>query len=71
MKLYRFICGRSVAVTANPTGDRLPPSKEPWVKNGSINVKSTDRLRLGASSKDILDGVRKLGYFVWPSPKKR
>lgn len=70
MKLYRFICAGHVAVSTNPTGALLPPSKKPWIPNGSINVKAHDRSRVGASPKEILTSIRKHGYFVWSARLK-
>lgn len=69
VKLYKFICGGRVAVSNDQAGASLPASKKPWVHNGSINVKSSDQPRVGASPKDILDGIRNDGYFVWPAKR--
>jgi hypothetical protein len=69
MKLCKFISGGRVAVTNDETGASLPQSKKPWLRIGNINVKLNDQLRVGASPREILGGVRERGYFIWPTHK--
>jgi hypothetical protein len=67
VRLYKFRSetGHSKALTRDPTGANLPG--ENWVYEGATNVDASDGPRIGASLADIVKGVERDGYFIWPA----
>ena len=66
MKLLKFTeaPGRRVALVADKT--RLPATKGTWNAAGSMDIDAKDGPRIGAGSADIIAGVERDGFFVWP-----
>jgi hypothetical protein len=69
MKLHKFnsTFGSRVALTKDKTGSNLPSGAANWKYVGTMDVDSTDGPRIGASSPDIISGIQKDGYFLWPA----
>lgn len=67
MKLYKFTSGGRVAVTKDKTGSNLPSGK--WKFESEMEINAGDGPRIGASSAQILAGIERDGYFIWPVKK--
>jgi hypothetical protein len=48
------------------TGSKLPIRQGAWAYLRPIEINSTDEPRIGASSQDIVSGVKQNGYFILP-----
>jgi hypothetical protein len=70
MLLYIFKKGKGSrkALTADKEGSNLPQDGRPWpwIFEKKINIESSDGPRIGASSAQIIAGIEKNGYFLWP-----
>jgi hypothetical protein len=70
MLLYIFKKGRGSrkALTADKEGSNLPQDGRswPWVFEKKIDIDGSDGPRIGASSAQIIAGIEKKGYFLWP-----
>jgi hypothetical protein len=65
--IFEATAGTGMAVTSNRTGAGLPkPRVGSWRFVEKIDIKPFDGPRTGASSREIVEGVAKDGYFVWP-----
>jgi hypothetical protein len=64
--------GLERGLTADKSGANLPKDGRPWpwVLEKTLDIGASDGPRIGASSGDILDGIAKDGYFIWPAGKK-
>lgn len=69
MKVYRFRKPFGVAVTSDKSGNNLPDDGRRWLPDGEMEIEAADGLRIGASSADIVNGVEKHGFYVWPVAK--
>jgi hypothetical protein len=55
------------AVRSNRKGAGLPkPRVGGWRFVERIDINRSDGPRIGASSREIVEGVEKDGYFIWP-----
>jgi hypothetical protein len=68
MLLHKFKKARGwkAALTTDRTGTSLPADGQPWIYEKDIDINPTDGPRIGASSTEIIQGVLKDGYFLWP-----
>jgi hypothetical protein len=67
--VFRKKQGWQRVLTLDKSGGVLPEDGRPWpwLLEKSIEIKEADGPRIGASSKEILDGIAKDGYFLWPA----
>ena len=65
--VFRKQSGWKKAITLDQLGNNLPNDGQPWIYEKQMNIVATDGPRIGASSKDIIDGIEADGVFVWPS----
>jgi len=69
MKLYRFkaTTGMGMALTDDKTGAKLPKRQfGTWQFDKEMDINEQDGSRIGAGSDDIVQGVQRDGYFLWP-----
>jgi|HubBroStandDraft_6_1064221.scaffolds.fasta_scaffold587157_3 hypothetical protein len=69
MSYYVFsgTTGTGMAITDDKSGSKLPPPKiGNWVFQREIRINSTDGRRIGASSAEIVEAVKRDGYLLWP-----
>jgi hypothetical protein len=67
MLLHKFTKpqGSGAVLTTDARGENLP-NRIPWQYEKPIEIKADDGPRVGASSAEIIAGVRAKGYFLWP-----
>lgn len=58
-----------VAATDDKSGAKLPTEFGPWSLTREIDLQPGEH-RIGASADDIIAGVKKDGYYMWPQPKE-
>jgi hypothetical protein len=65
--LHKFVKNDSWrgALTADATGENLPRIGSAWIYQKEVLVSPGDR-RVGASSRQIANGVSEHGYFLFP-----
>jgi hypothetical protein len=68
LKLYLFREEDSerVAFTADAGGSRLPPIGSVWRLSGDMNLGDAVSLAKGSNAFDMVKGVERDGYFIWP-----
>jgi hypothetical protein len=57
--------GLGAVLTTDARGENLP-SRISWRYEKPIEIKADDGPRIGASSAEIIAGVKAKGYFLWP-----
>ena len=68
MQVHKFIKkqGSAVILTSDRLGSNLPEGTDAWTFQKSLEVSDVDPPRIGASSKEIIDGINADGFFIWP-----
>jgi hypothetical protein len=69
MKLYRFkaTTGMGMALTDDKSGAKLPKRKfGAWAFDKEMNISAGDGPLIGADSDQIIKGIERDGYFLWP-----
>jgi len=68
MLLYKFgaAVGQRVALTAAHSGKNLPADGAPWKPMGTMRIEPGGTPLIGASSDEIIAGIQKEGFFIWP-----
>lgn len=71
MLIYKFRKpqGWRSALTEDETGANLPEDGTPWKYEKKIEISADDGPRVGASSEEIIAGVKANGFVLWPSRK--
>lgn len=69
--LYKFrpapFGGQRVGLTPDQSGSNLPPDGAPWEPIGSVDISvGPDESVVGGSPAEIIAGINRDGYFVWP-----
>ena len=70
MRFYKFMSNGEVVITDDKTGAKLPPGRK-WKFMGETRMDAGDGPKIGANSSEIVDGVKRDGYFVWPVKKQK
>lgn len=68
MQVHKFIkkTGIGIILTGDRSGSNLPGGADDWTYQKTVEVAEDDKPRIGASSKEILDGIAADGHFKWP-----
>jgi hypothetical protein len=70
--VFKGSTGTARAVTDDKTGAKLPKRDfGSWVYERDIDIEPSDPPRIGADSREIVEGVKKDGYFLWPQKPKK
>ena len=67
MKVYSFHSKKNHQVygfTPDATGGNLPPAFAPWAKFHELDVNPGDPPRVAVKSEDILEGIRRDGFYL-------
>jgi hypothetical protein len=72
MQIHKFIKrdGAGAVLTEDRTGGNLPGGPAGWLYQKAVDIHPDDQARIGASSREILDGISTDGYFKWPDGGK-
>lgn len=72
MQVHKFVKKQGVAVILTPdrSGGNLPNGVDAWSFQKTLEISESDPPRIGASSKEILDGIAADGLFKWPDGGK-
>ena len=69
--IFHSTAETQVAITDDRTGARLPkPEFGYWEQMKSVSIKPGGGPLIRADSDDVIAGVSRNGYYLWPQPKK-
>ena len=66
MIFYRFheSAGRTVAITDDITGAKLPKAEGSWKADGQTEVSERGKLRFGVQPEEIIATIAREGFFL-------
>ena len=68
--MFQGTTGTQIAITDDPRGTKLPKRQlGNWQPMKGISVQPGGGPLIGADSDEIIAGIAKDGYYLWPQPK--
>jgi hypothetical protein len=65
--VFRNQLGSKKVISRDASGSNLPVVGGPWIYEKQMNIEANDGPRIGASSKEIIEGIDANGIFFWPT----